>query len=679
MDERVFFHLTGVRADDRFAAALGFRPALFARYQDLTKLRHDYPIVLPQEGGTPIALSALVDDVLRAIAPHGIDGERLRRNALRIEREIRALVANGATGTLGALWTTACERLAMRGPAFADDAGRARAAIHIDGELIACDGAAPSRLVAHLWGAAETKKAAGMRRTIDALALRLSELVRADHLRSAEGRSAARLRAGLGERHHQLFDFDVMADLLVAPSGASALSDRRRERIARTVATLRDERFFAAEKPFIYAFDSVAAALAAYREREPAMVDLVRAIAIAELEVRGGYVEAKHDAFFERFDRSSLGDDDRLAFPDYLVSLDAERSEPADRARVIEGLTSGLPLKIVFATGDAFGLDAQLATTAMGLGDAFIIQSSAAQLYRIRERVAAALAYRGPALISVFAPDSARAEAPSYLVSAAATESRAFPTFSYDPAAGTDWSQRFSLHDDPQRERTWPVHALDYADASLRRVSVRVEFTLADLALCDPRHVGEFARVPKERWDDALVPIAAWVERTDERAVPFVYAVDPQASLHRLVVSERLARQTRRCADAWRRLLEIDDLKRKKTVVAAPVAEQAAVAVAAAVQAPPAAESAPTGPSSDEPYIETPRCTTCNECTGVNPRMFAYNDNKQAYIKDLSAGTFKDLVEAAEGCQVAIIHPGKPRDPNEPGLDELLKRAEAFR
>ena len=58
--------------------------------------------------------------------------------------------------------------------------------------------------------------------------------------------------------------------------------------------------------------------------------------------------------------------------------------------------------------------------------------------------------------------------------------------------------------------------------------------------------------------------------------------------------------------------------------------------------------------------------------------MFAYDGNKQAYIKDLNAGTYAQLVEAAENCQVAIIHPGKPRNPNEPGLDELIKRAEAF-
>jgi hypothetical protein len=58
--------------------------------------------------------------------------------------------------------------------------------------------------------------------------------------------------------------------------------------------------------------------------------------------------------------------------------------------------------------------------------------------------------------------------------------------------------------------------------------------------------------------------------------------------------------------------------------------------------------------------------------------MFAYDANKQARIVDASAGTYRQLVEAAESCQVAIIHPGKPRNPDEAGLDELLKRAEAF-
>jgi hypothetical protein len=58
--------------------------------------------------------------------------------------------------------------------------------------------------------------------------------------------------------------------------------------------------------------------------------------------------------------------------------------------------------------------------------------------------------------------------------------------------------------------------------------------------------------------------------------------------------------------------------------------------------------------------------------------MFAYDANKQASIVNTDAGTYQQLVEAAESCQVAIIHPGKPRNPNEPGLNELLKRAQPF-
>jgi pyruvate-ferredoxin/flavodoxin oxidoreductase len=79
-----------------------------------------------------------------------------------------------------------------------------------------------------------------------------------------------------------------------------------------------------------------------------------------------------------------------------------------------------------------------------------------------------------------------------------------------------------------------------------------------------------------------------------------------------------------------------------------------------------------------EPYIDTVLCTTCDDCIKLNKQMFAYDQNKQAYIKDASAGTFKQLVMAAEVCPAEIIHPGTPLDPTEKGLDKLLKRAERF-
>lgn len=81
---------------------------------------------------------------------------------------------------------------------------------------------------------------------------------------------------------------------------------------------------------------------------------------------------------------------------------------------------------------------------------------------------------------------------------------------------------------------------------------------------------------------------------------------------------------------------------------------------------------------SNDPYIDTVLCTSCNECTNLNGQMFKYNGDKMAYIADANAGTFSDMVEAAEKCPVKIIHPGSPLNPDEADLDSLVERAAKF-
>jgi len=78
----------------------------------------------------------------------------------------------------------------------------------------------------------------------------------------------------------------------------------------------------------------------------------------------------------------------------------------------------------------------------------------------------------------------------------------------------------------------------------------------------------------------------------------------------------------------------------------------------------------------DEPWIDNTLCTTCNDCMKVNSMLFIYNDNKQAILGDINSGTYAHFVEAAELCPAHCIYPGKPRNPNEPGLEDLIKRAE---
>ena len=74
-------------------------PALLSRYRDLTSLRYDFPVILagPEaEAGQLCSLTDIIDGILQDIAPRGIAGERLRKQVLRLEREIRTLASRGA-------------------------------------------------------------------------------------------------------------------------------------------------------------------------------------------------------------------------------------------------------------------------------------------------------------------------------------------------------------------------------------------------------------------------------------------------------------------------------------------------------------------------------------------------------------------------------------------------------
>lgn len=321
----------------------------------------------------------------------------------------------------------------------------------------------------------------------------------------------------------------------------------------------------------------------------------------------------------------------------------------------------------------------------MGLGSAWVLQTCSSRLYQARGKILAGLAHTGPALFSVFSGSAqGTGKLPPYLLTAAALESRAFPEFTYDPAAGPDRATRFSLDGNPQPAADWPVHEFGYEDEAHQRVTEQLAFTFVDFIACDPRHAGHFAVVPRAEWNENMTPFGDCLMR-DPAAVaekiPYIYMVNEDHVLRRALADERLLAAARRCLETWHGLQELDGSRGSK---ARPAAEAAPAVAAAPASAPdaaaalPVAEEAAPERSSDDAYIDTPRCTTCNECTNLNNRMFAYDANKQAYIADINAGTYRELVEAAESCQVAIIHPGKPRNPDEPGIAELLKRAEQF-
>jgi hypothetical protein len=679
-------------------AAHGLIPALAARYRDLSALRYDYPVVLldePCEGEAVRPLSRVIDDLLRATADQDA-ADRIAAHVLALERQLRQLASRGERGLLSGLWERTASELAADSDLLRDSLRLARSALTMDGEVVDCQAGVASRILRHGWEARQREKGRTFRAHVERLVLQLSEILRAASAYSAEGRTSAALRASIGGPDQAGFDFDLLAKTLAGPTPAATIPDARRRRLEALTATLTTQAFYpaAGEGGLAFAFDSCAAAVRAYRERLPGLLDLVRAVGAAELEAADQYSDARHDAFFDRLAAGDLDIDGRDLdlFPDYFVHLTAASLTPEEHTALVEMLDSRLPIKVVLELDDVLpasigdgsrGRARSLAQVAASLGRAFVLQAPASHLMQMRKPIARGLARGGPALFSVYAGTAATLHGlPPYLAGALALESRMFPALTVEPDHHPG-DGRLDLTVNPQREADWPVYELDYEDDAHARLSEPVALTAADLLACDGRHAPHFAVVPSGEWSDDLVPLSRWLTlgAADRRAaVPVVLLVDADNRLQRAIVDAAIARETEACLERWRSLRRLAGASNADT--AAEVAASAPAVASAGVPQPlPPAEpvvSPPEGRETGAAYIETPRCSSCNECIQLNGRMFKYNENKQAYIADASAGTFRELVEAAESCQVSIIHPGLPLRPDEPGLDALLERAAAF-
>jgi ferredoxin len=375
--------------------------------------------------------------------------------------------------------------------------------------------------------------------------------------------------------------------------------------------------------------------------------------------------------------------------------------------------------------------------------EAFVLQSTLAQPEHL-DAGFARMAVSPRTAVAVVAVPSGDSELPPPVELAMAHEARATPCFRYDPASGDTWAACFDLDANPQVEQAWPVHELRYLNEEGEEVTRVEAFTFAHAAAMNPELGRHFRRVPRQRWNDDLVEIADYLsldEAGRRHKLPFIWTVDDERRLTRVVMTHGLAEVCRARLKTWRIFRELAGVDSEHTLRAAEVARRDAEAKAeesrrqlaqvhaeeieriressgqealerlvnvlmdiesAPGMAPPPA-AAPVGklpavtegPAAgaaevgepveeetglvlDEPYIDQVLCTTCNECTNLNGQLFKYNENKQAYIADASAGTFEQLVKAAEKCPARCIHPGTPREGDTTVTDELRKRAAKF-
>lgn len=565
-------------------------PALLVPYRELSKLRYDYPLILLHEGSGPSfvdTLSGVMSRLLHEIAPPGDAGRQLRQHVLRLEIRMREQCVAKKKTSLDKLWKRARKSLlgecdGIEAELLEKSLATARFALTLDGELADCDARLPKKILQHMWVRVEAQRVRYALENINTLIIKLRNILKVDDLKARQSRTPQSLKRALGRNYKEAFDFELISGILEDAAPHNRLPEKRCRRIRSVLKTLESQRFFIspgsdksvpANAEYQFVFSKASSALQAFSKRLPEMVRLVKAIAIAELESENEYRESRHTSYFENFGAQSLAPADRALFPSYLVCLQDRECSAREKANLLEIASSDLPMKILFQVSDLLGdpnpLDKQAHSASFALqlansfvtpGNAYVLQSASSDLYRQREVLRKGLEFDGPAIFSIYAVASdAAANMPGYLSAAAATESRAFPTFSYDPLAGPGLVDRYDIAGNPVLEAAWPRMNIHYEDEDLQAINEQHAFTLVDIAVTDPRYKSCFVMAPRNTWNDNMLPVAEFLDLADENRsekIPYVAVVDGNDILRRLLVDQNLIRMAWRCGSRWRALQE---------------------------------------------------------------------------------------------------------------------------
>jgi ferredoxin len=707
-------------------------PALLGPYRELETIRHDFPVVLVEDNtDTPIvSLASIVDGILDKAAPAGIEGERFRRHLYRLETSIKRLAEKKPRLPLSELWSLAGDALVQESE-HSDRLGAsleaAAKALSHDGRVLTCGTRSTRRRFEHAWQPLLSGRAVREREVLDELIARLSEVLESERARSPESRSPEALEAALGGEHAGGIDFESLSAVLRGTQRGRVMPARRAKRLRVARKVLQSEHALLPPRGGngvrrrrgrrgTSVCESCIDALEQFDSELQRGVELIRAARVAKLELENHYREERHDRLFETFGAAQLTPAEYRALPPLLVYLNGDTLSDVEKSALMQILGSDMPVKVVLEVHEIPGSDSanappgtftewtrQIAGMAVSLGETFVVQTAASHLPQMAADIIEGLRCDGPALFCVYtASGQPECAIPHYLRCASAVESRAFPSFVFSPSRGTDLASRFFLEGSPQCEQNWPEHRFRYETSDGKEAIENLAYTCVDFLALDPRFLRHFVEVPRERWHANMMPVVEYLALTQDEnldKVPYVYLVDAQNRLHRVIVRRALLTFARKCLANWRSLQELAGINNSHALrlleqerarleeqshrvvevaeTVQPAQAEAPAAEAIPLQAAPAAQAV-AAPDSDQAYIESELCTSCDDCTQRNASMFAYDDVKQAYIKDPSAGSYREMVDAAENCPVCIIHPGKPLDLSEPNLDELRQRASAF-
>jgi pyruvate-ferredoxin/flavodoxin oxidoreductase len=459
----------------------------------------------------------------------------------------------------------------------------------------------------------------------------------------------------------------------------------------------------------------------------------------AELELAGKYNPVEHDGFFKQFSWKQFTEEEWLLCPP-VVSVGGDGAMyDIGFQNLSRALASGMPIKVLVLDTQVYSNTGGQACTSGYIGQVadmsphgkawkgkeeirkevsligiahrttYVLQSAISNTTHLIEGYIDGLNSRRPALFNIYAvcpPEHGVGDNVAAKQSKLAVESRAYPLMKYNPDAGETLEECIDLDGNPALDDDWPSYTLYYQNEKGEKCPLEVPMTFADFAVTEGRFRKQFRSAPPETWNDNMVAMAEFLELDEEDRegkFPFIWGVDSKNRLIRIICAEEIARSCAERRQFWRQLkgiagelnkVDVDALVHQAKVDMANRLSSTLLSLAASGSGETLASSLSGGNGTSpveshdpgvsavvdyEPvWVETPQCTACDECIEINPKIFAYNDDKKAVILDPKGGQYKDIVKAAEKCTASCIHPGTPWSTAEKDLDKFVKRAAKF-
>ncbi|KRP13743.1 MAG: pyruvate ferredoxin oxidoreductase [Sphingobacteriales bacterium BACL12 MAG-120813-bin55] len=482
--------------------------------------------------------------------------------------------------------------------------------------------------------------------------------------------------------------------------------------------------------------DSTSMAMGIFEGHMSKMADGFKVIRRAEMELAGTYRAADHKDFFTYFNWQQFTDEEWHLCPPVVALGGDGAMYDIGFQNLSRLMASGKPVKVVVVDTQVYSNTGGQACTsgfvgqisdmaqygkvlqgkseprkeigliAMAHRNTYVMQATLANTSHMIEGFIDGLMTRRPALFNLYTtcqPEHGVGDDMGVHQAKLAVESRAYPVFKFNPDNGITAREGFDIEGNPAMDQLWPTYRLQYKENG-RTKTMEVAMTFADFALTEARFRKHFRQVPKDSWNENMVPLANFLELSEEERegkYPYIWAVDRKQQLNRVLVAMKIVEACEERRNFWIMLRDIAGVKpaeEKQEDIEGKIRAEVVGRIAKGlmqlagddgngimqlVEEPEAkaAETASengTSAASLAPWLETESCTACDECIKINPNIFAYNSDKKAYIKNPDGGPYQDLVKAAEKCTARVIHPGLPAQQTGKDIEKWMTRAAKY-